>query len=98
MEKVLKLGNPKAIHIFTLELLQLHRGQGMEIYWRDSGICPSEEEYIEMVKNSEFSIVKLINLRNGWITSIGGSIDATLLSFIHGLYRISQYPWNSFSN
>jgi len=34
------------------ELLSLHRGQGLEILWRDSLQCPSEEEYIAMVNNS----------------------------------------------
>ncbi len=35
------------------ELLSLHRGQGLEILWRDSLRCPTEEEYIHMVNNSE---------------------------------------------
>lgn len=34
------------------ELLSLHRGQGLEILWRDSLRCPSEEDYIKMVNNS----------------------------------------------
>lgn len=52
LEKCISLQSPTAIDIFTQELLQLHRGQGMEIYWRDSGTCPTEAEYLEMVKNS----------------------------------------------
>ncbi|KAG6859865.1 hypothetical protein C0995_002697 [Termitomyces sp. Mi166 len=36
----------------TEELLSLHRGQGLELYWRDSLQCPTEEEYISMVNNS----------------------------------------------
>lgn len=27
----------------------------MEIHWRDTGTCPTEEEYLEMVKNSASS-------------------------------------------
>jgi geranylgeranyl diphosphate synthase type 3 len=34
------------------ELLNLHRGQGLELLWRDSLTCPTEEEYVEMVNNS----------------------------------------------
>jgi len=34
-------------------LLELHQGQGMDIYWRDSHICPSEEDYKEMVIRSK---------------------------------------------
>ncbi len=40
----------------TEELLSLHRGQGLEILWRDSLQCPSEEEYITMVNNSQSSV------------------------------------------
>ncbi|XP_047487880.1 geranylgeranyl pyrophosphate synthase-like [Penaeus chinensis] len=48
LEKVLALNHPKATTIFCEQLLELHRGQGMEIYWRDSFTCPSEEEYAQM--------------------------------------------------
>jgi len=35
------------------ELLNLHRGQGMEIYFRDSNICPTEDDYMDIVSNSK---------------------------------------------
>ncbi len=31
--------------MFTEQVLELHRGQGMEIYWRDNYSCPTEAEY-----------------------------------------------------
>lgn len=37
--------------VVTQELLNIHRGQGMEILWRDLLQCPTEEEYISMVNN-----------------------------------------------
>ncbi|KAG1830185.1 terpenoid synthase [Suillus variegatus] len=37
--------------IATEELLNLHRGQGMEIMWRDLLQCPTVEEYTYMVNN-----------------------------------------------
>ncbi|OBZ65076.1 Geranylgeranyl pyrophosphate synthase [Grifola frondosa] len=37
--------------VVTAELLSLHRGQGLEILWRDSLQCPTEEEYVAMVNN-----------------------------------------------
>lgn len=40
----------------TEELLNLHRGQGMDLFWRENLICPTEPEYIEMVNNSELGI------------------------------------------
>jgi hypothetical protein len=37
--------------ILAEELLSLHRGQGLEILWRDSLRCPSEEDYVKLVNN-----------------------------------------------
>ncbi|XP_052845008.1 terpene synthase isoform X2 [Drosophila gunungcola] len=45
LEKVQQLGHPEATKVYTEQLLELHRGQGMEIYWRDSFTCPSESDY-----------------------------------------------------
>jgi geranylgeranyl diphosphate synthase, type III len=46
---------PTDAHVLLIldELLSLHRGQGLELLWRDSLQCPTEEEYISMVNNSE---------------------------------------------
>ncbi|XP_045501449.1 geranylgeranyl pyrophosphate synthase-like [Colias croceus] len=52
MVKCCKLGE-KAQRIFSEHSLELLRGQGKEIYWRDSFICPSEEEYKTMLEQSE---------------------------------------------
>lgn len=49
LEKVIELNNPEAVKIYTEQMLELHRGQGMEIHWREEGQCPSEEEYRTMV-------------------------------------------------
>ncbi|KAK7604807.1 hypothetical protein V9T40_005993 [Parthenolecanium corni] len=49
LEKVLTLKHNEAISVYSEQLLELHRGQGMEIYWRDNFSCPSEEEYKTMV-------------------------------------------------
>ena len=40
---------------YSDEFLNLHRGQGLELFWRDSLTCPTEEEYIDMVNNSEYT-------------------------------------------
>ena len=53
------MGNPKLIEIFTEELLNLHRGQGMDLYWRDSLTCPSEADYLEMVGNKTGGLFRL---------------------------------------
>ncbi|KAJ3262035.1 Geranylgeranyl pyrophosphate synthase [Boothiomyces macroporosus] len=67
LEKTMKLGNSKAVEIFTQELLNLHHGQGSEIHWRDSVTCPTEEEYLVMVSNSKYNLI-----RNWRTVKIGG--------------------------
>lgn len=49
LQKALSLNHPDVTRVFTEQLLELHRGQGMDIYWRDANVCPTEEEYKEMV-------------------------------------------------
>ncbi|XP_053393023.1 geranylgeranyl pyrophosphate synthase-like [Mercenaria mercenaria] len=49
LQKVLSLEHPEATKVFTEQILELHRGQGMDIYWRDTVNCPTEEEYKTMV-------------------------------------------------
>ncbi|XP_051775332.1 geranylgeranyl pyrophosphate synthase isoform X1 [Erpetoichthys calabaricus] len=49
LEKVLTLDHPEAVQVFTRQLLELHRGQGLDIYWRDTYTCPTEQEYKDMV-------------------------------------------------
>ncbi|KZV98872.1 terpenoid synthase [Exidia glandulosa HHB12029] len=41
------------------ELLSLHRGQGLELLWRDSLTCPTEEEYIGMVNNKTGGLIRI---------------------------------------
>ncbi|XP_038221339.1 geranylgeranyl pyrophosphate synthase-like isoform X2 [Zerene cesonia] len=42
--------HPKGIEIINEQSLELVRGQGKEIYWRDMFVCPTEEEYMEMLR------------------------------------------------
>ncbi|XP_066602824.1 terpene synthase isoform X2 [Prorops nasuta] len=48
LEKILSLNHHEATQVYTEQLLELHRGQGMEIYWRDNYICPTESDYKKM--------------------------------------------------
>jgi geranylgeranyl diphosphate synthase type 3 len=54
-----KLKNSKVHDIYMDELLLLHRGQAMDIHWRDNAICPSESQYLEMVKNKTGGLFRL---------------------------------------
>jgi geranylgeranyl diphosphate synthase type 3 len=44
------------IKLYTDLLVNVWRGQAIEIYWRDNHICPSEEAYLEMVKGSKYRV------------------------------------------
>jgi len=51
-----RAGRADAPHLARAdELLNLHRGQGMDLFWRENLICPTEPEYIDMVNNSASS-------------------------------------------
>ncbi|KAL1601391.1 geranylgeranyl pyrophosphate synthetase [Paraconiothyrium brasiliense] len=55
-----KLSNPAAaIEIYTTEMLYLHRGQGMDLFWRDTLACPTEDDYLEMVSNKTGGLFRL---------------------------------------
>jgi geranylgeranyl diphosphate synthase type 3 len=51
LEKCHSLNNEKAISVFVEELLNLHRGQGQDILWRDRCKCPTGV-YCILVSNS----------------------------------------------
>jgi len=45
--------------ILTDELVSLHRGQGLDILWRDTLQCPSEEEYIFMANGKAGAMLRV---------------------------------------
>ncbi|KAI9143072.1 geranylgeranyl pyrophosphate synthase [Paraphysoderma sedebokerense] len=49
----------KAVEIFADELINAHRGQGIEIFWRENLVCPNEEQYLEMVGNKTSALLRL---------------------------------------
>lgn len=59
LQELLKLCNSRAIQIYTDELCNLHRGQGMDLFWRDTLTCPTEEDYLEMVGNKTGGLFRL---------------------------------------
>lgn len=51
----------KIYFVYPLDqLIELHRGQGMDIWFRDKYQCPSEEEYFDLIKKSKilFKIIQ----------------------------------------
>lgn len=59
LQELVKLNNPRTIEIYTEELCNLHRGQGMDLFWRDTLTCPSEDDYLEMVGNKTGGLFRL---------------------------------------
>lgn len=57
LQRCQELNHPNATTVYTEQLLELHRGQGMEIYWRDNFICPTEEEYCQMTMKSKMCYI-----------------------------------------
>lgn len=85
LEKVLKLEHPEATKVFTEQLLELHRGQGMDIYWRDAVLCPTEDEYKEMVTKKTGGLfglaVRLMQLFSDNKSNLKPVLDALGLYF-----------------
>nr|AGN73054.1 geranylgeranyl diphosphate synthase [Epichloe funkii]AGN73063.1 geranylgeranyl diphosphate synthase [Epichloe coenophiala]AGN73090.1 geranylgeranyl diphosphate synthase [Epichloe coenophiala] len=54
-----KLTNPRAFAIYNEELINLHRGQGMELHWRESLHCPTEDEYLRMIQKKTGGLFRL---------------------------------------
>ncbi|XP_025269868.1 geranylgeranyl pyrophosphate synthase-like [Camponotus floridanus] len=66
VERLINLQHPAATKVYIEQLLELHRGQGIDIFWRDNFICPSEEDYKAMaIKKIGFLFnlpIRLMNL------------------------------------
>ncbi len=59
-KELLQLRNPwEAFQIFNEELLNLHRGQGMELFWRDTLTVPTVEQYLQMISNKTGGLFRL---------------------------------------
>ncbi|XP_045770426.1 geranylgeranyl pyrophosphate synthase-like [Maniola jurtina] len=58
LEKLSKI-SPKAGEILIEHFLEVVRGQGLDIYWRDNCICPTEAQYMDMAqrKNGAYLVM-----------------------------------------
>ena len=59
LEKCHALQNQEAMDVFVGEMLNLHRGQGHDILWREDGRCPTEEQYLNMVRDKTGGLFRL---------------------------------------
>ena len=49
----------EAMNIFINECLNLHRGQGYDILWRDTGACPTMEQYNAMINDKTGGLFRI---------------------------------------
>ncbi|KAI9291112.1 geranylgeranyl pyrophosphate synthase [Neoconidiobolus thromboides FSU 785] len=59
LQKVCELNDPELVQIYSTELIKLHQGQGMELHCRDRNICPTEQQYLDMVNNKTGGLLRL---------------------------------------
>jgi geranylgeranyl diphosphate synthase type 3 len=53
LKKAQSLNHAEAMTVCTEQFLEMYWGDGMEVYWRDNYICPSLEEYKQLIKRSK---------------------------------------------
>ncbi|KXN72107.1 geranylgeranyl pyrophosphate synthase [Conidiobolus coronatus NRRL 28638] len=84
LEKLVKLNNTELIKVFSDELVNLHKGQGYELYWRDNHKCPTQAEYIEMINHKTGGLFRLaIRLMQTYSTQ---NIDYVPLANLIGIH------------
>ena len=59
LEECSQLNSTKAMHVFVNEMLNLHRGQGQDILWRDNSNCPTVDQYQVMVQDKTGGLFRL---------------------------------------
>ncbi|XP_024888632.1 geranylgeranyl pyrophosphate synthase-like, partial [Temnothorax curvispinosus] len=58
-EKAFEL-HPVAAKILTEQLLEFHRGQGMDMYWKKNLKCPTDNDYQIMAERKAGWLIKLM--------------------------------------
>lgn len=75
------------------EMVNLHRGQGIDLYLRDNAICPTEEAYVKMVNNKTGGLLRIVlRLMAGQSSSLRSAEEGEelvpLVNLIGLLYQI----------
>lgn len=90
--------NTKVNKVIIDEMLNLHHGQGIDIYWRDNkGVLdrlPSEEEYLEMVMDKTGGLLRImVKLLEAFAPS-KSSNHVALTSLIGMVYQLRDDYFN----
>eukprot|EP00579_Thalassiosira_antarctica_P011315 CAMPEP_0201914506 /NCGR_PEP_ID=MMETSP0903-20130614/4670_1 /ASSEMBLY_ACC=CAM_ASM_000552 /TAXON_ID=420261 /ORGANISM="Thalassiosira antarctica, Strain CCMP982" /LENGTH=368 /DNA_ID=CAMNT_0048449901 /DNA_START=27 /DNA_END=1133 /DNA_ORIENTATION=- len=86
LERCHGLKNEGAMKVFVSEMLNLHRGQGYDIQWRDTTTCPTESQYVSMVTDKTGGLFRLaVGLLQSFATTCKDVNFAPLVNNL-GLY------------
>eukprot|EP00536_Pseudo-nitzschia_multiseries_P011523 jgi/Psemu1/29177/gm1.29177_g len=89
LEKCHALQNSQAMTVFVGELLNLHRGQGRDIMWREQGQCPTEQEYLKMVQDKTGGLFRLaVGLMQAFATTNVTTDYTTLVNNLAVYFQI----------
>jgi len=89
LEKCHALQNPQAMQVFVSEILNLHRGQGHDIAWRDAVKCPTEEQYCDMVIDKTGGLFRLtVGLMQAFATTHKETDFGPLLNHLAMYFQI----------
>ncbi|KAK6966826.1 isoprenoid synthase domain-containing protein [Favolaschia claudopus] len=72
---------------FTDEMVAIHRGQGLEILWRETFRCPTEDEYVLMVADKTSSFFRMMaKLMQTCAGAQNADVDFTPLANVIGIF------------
>ncbi|KAL4801265.1 isoprenoid synthase domain-containing protein [Aspergillus unguis] len=79
MDRIRRLDDPKCLDIYIEEMRNLFIGQSFDLYWTRQGECPSEEEYLTMVRQKTGGLFRLLTRLMAQIAPVKG-LETQLLS------------------
>ena len=89
LEKCHALQNQEAMEVFVGEMLNLHRGQGYDISWRENNRCPTEEEYLKMVQDKTGGLFRLsVGLMQAFATQNKSTDFTSLVNNMAAYFQI----------
>lgn len=81
-----QLKSPKALGIFVEEIKQLFIGQAYELQWTSTMVCPSLEEYLQMVDGKTGGLFRLLMRLMTAESLVDEKVDFTRLCQLFGRY------------
>ncbi|KAH3666744.1 hypothetical protein OGAPHI_003193 [Ogataea philodendri] len=79
-----------AQNIFLEEMIHLHRGQGLDLYWRDNNECPTEDQYVDMVMCKTGGLFRLSTKLMNLVSDTPSEHLVTLSNLLGIIYQIKD--------